>query len=357
MLTLDQFDYYLPPKLIAQQPVAQRDKSRLLVLDRQTGKITHHHFYDLPNLLSANDVIVRNNTKVIPARIFGQKITGGQIKLLLTKRLTMQEKQETWECLTKPGLKLGQKITFANSSLVAICTQITGYTRKISFNQTQTELFQSLEKIGHTPIPPYITCIKDEMRLRKLYQTTYARHQGSVAAPTAGLHFTPKLDLELQKRGIQIEEITLHVGLGTFLPVKETDITKHHLHEEQFSLPEDVAMRLNQAKQAQKKIVAVGTTTTRVLENCVKNGKLVPMTGETNLYIHPPHQFQFVDSLITNFHLPKSTLLMLVTAFVSQPNTSHQFKKFQNSSAGRAYQTAITEKYRFYSFGDAMLIR
>ncbi len=369
MLTIDQFTYHLPKELIAQHPISPRDHSRLLVLDRQSRKITHHHFYDLPNILTTNDqklkaVLVRNNTKVIPARIFGTKTTGGHVEILLTQRKSLNQQGEIWECLTKPGLKENQKVTFENSDLMAECIQITGYTRLIQFNKSATDLFNELHIIGHTPIPPYITWGKeDEQSLRKLYQTTYAKHQGSAAAPTAGLHFTPELDQKLIEAGVQIEEVTLHVGLGTFLPVKEKDITQHHMHSEVFEIKPKVADRLNKAKQEGKKIVAVGTTTTRVLESCVNEENLLkaPSTDasqcvSTDIYIYPKYKFNFIDALITNFHLPESTLLMLVSAIVSQPNTNHDFKDFISSPIGKAYTEAIKEKYRFYSFGDAMLI-
>ncbi len=357
MLTLDQFNYYLPKELIAQKPKPQRDQSRLLTLNKESGKINHHHFYDLPELLKRDDVLVRNNTKVIPARILGQKDTGGQVEILLTKRLSTNTQDETWECLTKPGLKPNQKVIFKNSDLTASCIEVTGYTRRINFNKSQSKLFVALEEIGHTPIPPYITWHEeDEPQLRQLYQTTYAKHQGSAAAPTAGLHFTSQLDQKLKDRGIKIIELTLHVGLGTFLPVKEQDVTQHQMHGERFILSEGVAHQLNQAKQAGQRIISVGTTSTRVLESCVKKGKLIAQTGETELYVYPPYKFQFIDGLITNFHLPQSTLLMLVSAFTSQPNNRFKFTEFKESIVGKAYREAVDRHYRFYSFGDAMLI-
>jgi S-adenosylmethionine:tRNA ribosyltransferase-isomerase len=358
MLTIDQFDYPLPHRFIAQKPAEPRDSSKLLVVNRETGEIGHHHFYDLPSLLDSNDVIVRNNTKVIPARIFGQKDTGGQVELLLTKRLHLENDQEVWECLTKPGLKPGQSVSFENSTLVASCQEITGYTRQVAFNMSHAALFEELTKIGHTPVPPYITgwADEDEAQLRELYQTTFAKIQGSAAAPTAGLHFTPEIDESLRKKGVQIEEITLHVGLGTFLSVKTDDITKHDMHSEWFTLPEDVAERLNEAKKSGKRIIAVGTTSTRVLETCAKDGQLTPQTGETQLYVYPPRKFEFVDAMITNFHEPKTTLIMLVSAFSSAPNTSHEFKNFKETTVGKAYQVAMDNDYRFLSFGDVMLL-
>ncbi len=362
-LSLDQFNYHLPPELIAQSPIQPRDQSRLLILNRKTGEVIHWHFFDLPDLLPNNSVLVRNNTKVIPARIFGHKPTGGAVEILLLKRSRIESDGETWECLTKPGLKLRQSVNFTWSfgqqqSMSAICVQINEFNRLMKFSLTKENLFEALEKIGHTPIPPYIKWNQnDERQLRQLYQTTYAKVAGSAAAPTAGLHFTPELDKRIIERGIDIEEVTLHVGLGTFLPVKTTDITHHHLHSEWFELKPQVAHKLNQAKKAGKKIVAVGTTTTRVLETCADNqGNLHPASQNTDIYIYPSYRYKFVDGLITNFHLPKSTLLMLVSALVSAPNSPHQFQNFLSSPVGKAYTTAIQNQYRFYSFGDGMLI-
>lgn len=367
MLTIDQFDYPLPKEYIAQVPAQPRDHSKLLVVNRETAEMNHHHFYDLPDLLGENDVIVRNNTKVIPARIFGRKTSGlphqgggGNVELFLIKRLRLENNQEVWECLTKPGLKPGQTVIFENSSLVATCTAITNYTREITFNASHAALFEELTRIGHTPIPPYITqwSDADEPKLRQLYQTTFAKVEGSAAAPTAGLHFTPELDEKLHTKGVQIEEITLHVGLGTFLSVKTNDIAQHDMHREWFTLPEPVAQRLNDAKRNRKRIIAVGTTSTRVLETCVDaSGILQPQTGETQLYIYPHRKFNFVDAMITNFHEPKTTLIMLVSAFASAPNTSHTFKSFLETTVGKAYLEAMKHEYRFLSFGDAMMIR
>lgn len=364
-LTLEQFDYPLPTELIAQTPASPRDHSRLLVIDRTTGQLSHHHFYDLPTLLGPDYVLVRNNTKVIPARLFGHKTTGGAVEILLTKRVKglPHGQGEVWECVTRPGLKPGQKVTFANSDLQAECQALHQYARHIAFNQAGHQLFESLETIGHTPLPPYIEWHDDdETEVRQLYQTTYAKFAGSAAAPTAGLHFTPELDDRLRSTGIHIEEVTLHVGLGTFLRVKEPDVTQHVMHSEVFELKPEVADRLNQARAAGKKIVSVGTTTTRVLESCAQwdeageRFELTAKSSETAIYIYPPYQFKFVDSLITNFHERKSTLLMLVSAFSTQPNTPQPFTTFGETLVGQAYQAAIEKRYRFHSFGDAMLI-
>jgi len=358
MLTIDQFDYHLPAPLIAHKPAEVRDHSQLLVVNRKSGLITDQHFFNLPQIIDQNYLIVRNNTKVIPARIFGQKTTGGHVELLLIKRSSILTDGETWECLTKPGLKPGQTIVFPNSPLVGVCQNRNGYTQIIKFNQSATTLFTTLDQIGHTPIPPYIHWQQsDEQHLRDIYQTTFAKHQGSVAAPTAGLHFTQELDQKLREQGIEIVEVTLHVSLGTFLPVKEENIINHQMHSEQFELTNSAADQINQAKNNGKKILSVGTTTTRVLESCANNqAVLTPQSGETDIYIYPGYQFKIVDSLITNFHLPKSTLLMLISAFASFPQTQTKFESFQKSLVGLAYQQAIDKEYRFYSFGDAMLI-
>lgn len=357
-MKLSDFKYQLPENLIAQSPIEPRDHSRLMLVNRETGRIEHRHFYDLAEILGPNDVLVRNNTKVIPARIIGHKETGGAIEVLIIRVLETNEKGEVWECLTKPGLKLGQVLNFEHSDLSATCIEVTDYTRVIQFNQKHLELMLSLDKIGQTPLPPYIEWHKsDEAELRQRYQTIYAQYEGSVAAPTAGLHFTPDLDTKLRQKGIQIEEVTLHVGLGTFLPVKTDDITDHHMHTEWYELQPDVAERLNQARAEGKRIIAVGTTTCRVLETCSsENGVLQAGSGETSIFMYPPYRFKFVQGLITNFHLSESTLLMLVSAFVSAPNTQNVFKNFEQCIIGVSYQEAIKEQYRFYSFGDGMLV-
>ncbi len=360
-LTITDFDYHLPQSSIAQKPAEPRDHSHLLSIDRQTGNLADHHFYELDQLLPSNSVLVRNNTKVIPARIFGHKESGGLVEVLLTRRIGITATgTETWECLTKPGLKLDQKISFGSQGdLSAVCSAVTDYTREMTFNLGKEALFAALYELGKTPIPPYIHWDGgDELKLRELYQTLYAKIAGSAAAPTAGLHFTPELESRLLEKGIEILELTLHVGLGTFLPVKTEDITKHHLHKEWFSLSETTATAINTAKLQGRKIIAVGTTSTRVLESCTdqKTGLLRAGEGETQMYIYPPYQFRIIDGLITNFHLPKSSLLMMVSAFMSQPNTQSEFKNFKSSHLGKAYQHAIESGYRFYSFGDGMLI-
>ena len=359
MLQLTQFHYNLSDDLIAQAPISPRDHSRLLVVNRHTGTIEHRHFYDLPALLHPGDVIVRNNTKVIPARIYGQKDTGGHIEMLLVRRLQGTENGELWECLSKPGLKLHQEVFFPETGLHGICRTADGFARQVEFNQRGEQLFNSLFRIGHTPLPPYIQWnTNDEQELRELYQTTYAKIAGSAAAPTAGLHFTAELDQKLRAMGVQIEEVTLHVGLGTFLRVLTTDIIDHTMHYEWYTLTEETAQRLNQARAENRRIITVGTTTTRVLETCSnEHGQLTANSSETNIFIYPGYRFKFVKDLLTNFHESRSTLLMLISALVSVPNTSHEFTSFTESVAGKAYQAAIAEKYRFHSFGDAMWIK
>jgi len=348
----------LPPEMIASEPVSPRDQSRLLVLDKISGQIKHARFFNLSDFLQPGDVLVRNNTKVIPARLYGHKESGGRVEILLNKLLKMTTGGEIWEVLTKPGLKKGQSVFFPDSTLTASCLDDSGYTRKILLNQTGSQLFSALNKIGHTPLPPYINPDQaTSQKLKENYQTLFAKHPGSAAAPTAGLHFTPAVEQKLTEKGIKIIEITLHVGLGTFLPVKTTDITKHTMHSEWFTLPEKTVNVLNQAKANGKRVISVGTTTARVLETCSDEfGQLSAQTGETDIFIYPGYQYKFVDGLITNFHLPKSTLLMLVSAFVAAPNTGHEFIDFQLSPVGQAYNEAIKNNYRFYSFGDVMVI-
>lgn len=355
---IEQFQYDLPEELIAQSPAVPRDSSRMLVLDKNTGQISHHHFTDLPQFLGANDVIVRNNTQVIPARIFGHKDTGGKCELLLIKQLSNDDHTCQWECMSKPGLKENQELTFPNSTLVGICKKITGFTRIIEFNMSLQDFYVELNQLGKTPIPPYIHWQEDdETQLRELYQTTYAKIKGSAAAPTAGLHFTPELDKKLREKGVEFAEVTLHVGLGTFLPLQPEQIEAGKLHQEIYEVTEETAQFLNQAKKARKRIIAVGTTTTRTLETLANEaGILQAGKGQTEIFIQPGTRFKFVDGLITNFHLSKSSLLMLVSAFTTEPNAPHHFTDFLSTPVGIAYQEAIERKYRFFSFGDGMLV-
>lgn len=401
-MTLSDFDYHLPPEKIAQVPLNPRDTSKLLIVDRATGMFTDKHFFDFADLLTPNDVLVLNNTKVFPARLLvhktlqstqtGQRpVSTKAVELLLEKEVGVSAETITWDALTKPGLKAGDIFEIPGSHVRGVCEAVNNYTRRITFFTGREHFLSQLDRWAKTPIPPYIRWNSDdEAHLREVYQTVYAKYQGAVAAPTAGLHFTPALLEKIKAKGIQIEEVTLHVGLGTFLPVKTEHIEDHYMHAEWFELSEPVAERLNAAKKNGKRIIAVGTTTVRVLETCAVRAldvgpltlgnssqmpnayRLKPNTSVTSIFIFPPYQFKFVDSILTNFHTPKSTLLMLISAFVSSPNTpilldiDHwkldvspcpAFTTFEKSLVGEAYGHALSSKYRFYSFGDAMWIR
>ncbi len=349
---ITQFDYELDTSRIAHTPANPRDTSKLMVVHRDTGKTQDHHFFELPKLLTENDVLVFNNTKVFPARLFGTKDTGGKIEILLTRPLTDTQ----WYALYKGHLTVGQQIQFAG--VTAQVKELVDGQVLLAFNGSARQVKALIDEAGHTPIPPYIHTDLSESELRKRYQTVYAQENGSIAAPTAGLHFTDKLIQNLKAKGVTIEEITLHVGIGTFAPVKTDELKDHTMHTEWYEVSEEVAARLNAAKAAGKRIVAVGTTTTRVLESLSAHGKLTgPLSGSTDIFIYPPYAFSFVDALITNFHLPKSTLLALVSAFVSSPNTKHEFTSFSDSVVGKAYEEAQKNGYRFFSFGDAMFIQ
>jgi len=350
------FDYKLPEELIAQSPTIPRDHSRLLIIDRKDGSFSHKHFYDIIDYLTPNDVVVLNKTKVFPARFFGKKKTGGKIEVLLIEEV----KTGIWKALTKPGFKVGQIVIFEK-----VVFDTAGHEEQIVLLKTKIDkikLLNLLEKFGHIPLPPYIHSKKSEKKLREEYQTVYAKITGSVAAPTAGFHFTEELLDKIKAKGVQIEYVTLHVGLGTFAPVKTKKIEDHPMHFEYFEVEPEVADRLNKAKKSGKRTVLVGTTTTRVLETLVTDKEepcqldTKELRGSTNLFIFPPYKYKFIDALITNFHLPKSTLLCLVSAFVSSPNTDKEFGSFEKSLMGRAYKEAVKEKYRFYSFGDACFI-
>lgn len=364
MKTAD-FFYRLPPELIAQKPACPRDRSRLLIYKSKvkvqkskkktkdqglkTGALEHRHFYDLPDYLQRGDVLVFNDTKVFPARLIGQKESGGKIEALLLEPKTA----DTWTALLKPGRHaLGQTLSFSPD----LNAKVAGRAQEIfslKFNQAGAALDKLIDQLGQTPTPPYI---KKFAELRE-YQTIYAKHRGSVAAPTAGLHFTPGLLAKLKKRGIQFEYVTLHVGLGTFQPVKEAEIERHQIHTEKYSVMPETWERLRAAKQDGRRIIAVGTTTARLLETlgATMTGADLrpPLKGHTNIFITPGYHFKMIDALITNFHLPKSTLLMLVAAFIGD--------RIKNPRAGieqtrQIYRTAVQNKYRFYSFGDAILI-
>ncbi len=337
-MQLSAFQYDLPPSLIAQEPTQPRDHARLLVLDRQTGNISHHHFYDLPDLLAPNLELIANNTKVFPARLLAHKPSGGKVEVLLLKKLP----HHSYQVIVSPGLHIGQIINFA-PNLTGTVTHIIDRIYVIQFSLPDPALTEMLAAIGTMPTPPYI---KKMLSNQADYQTIYAKYGFSAAAPTAGLHFTPQL-LSQIKKNHPWHELTLDVGLGTFLPVKVEDIATHHMHSEHFRISPSLATIL----ESRPPTLAVGTTTLRALESSIQAG-----SHETEIFIYPPYQFQHVDALITNFHLPGSTLLMLVSAFCSYPNTPHHFTNFADSILGHAYAEAIRLNYRFFSFGDAMLI-
>ena len=328
------FDYHLPPELIANSPVSPRDHSRLMIIDKKNNTISHKHFFDIIDYLDKNDVLVLNQTKVFPARIFGKKESGGKVELLLTKATG----EFTWEALAKPGLKVGTKIIFSDFNGTVIQRDAEIHT--IEFSLNRVALLNSLNQTGVTPLPPYIKNEEPESDLRTKYQTIYAKEIGSVAAPTAGFHFTEELLEKIKNKGVQIEYVTLHVGLGTFMPVKTENLEDHTMHSEDFFVDQEVITRLNDAKKNGKRIVAVGSTSTRVLESIASGNT----TNSTNIFIYPPYKFKFVDAMITNFHLPKSTLMAMIYAFGGT-----ELMKL-------AYKDAIKEKYRFYSFGDSMMI-
>lgn len=338
----DDFDYYLPENLIAQTPLEKRDESRMMVLDRHTGAIEHKHFYDIIDYLNKGDVLVLNNTKVIPARLFGVKEnTEAHIEILLLKNI----KDNTWECLAKPAkrIKEGTIISFGNGLLKAKCTMVGEEgIRHLDFIYDGI-FYEILDKLGTMPLPPYI---KEKLEDQGRYQTVYAKEEGSAAAPTAGLHFTEDLLNKIKSKGITICYITLHVGLGTFRPVNVEDVTKHKMHSEFYTMNKETAQILNTAKKESRRIISVGTTTTRTLETIIaKYGQFGEYSGWTDIFIYPGFKFKAIDGLITNFHLPKSTLVMLVSAFASREIILN------------AYQEAVKNEYRFFSFGDSMFIK
>jgi len=340
-MNVKDFWYNLPEELIAQVPISKRDESRLLVLDRENKTIEHKIFKDILDYLKPGDCLVRNNTKVLPARIYGKKETGANVEFLLLNNI----EGDIWESIVRPGNKLhvGTKVIFGEGLLVAeILEVMEGGTRKVKF--TYNGIFNEiLDQIGLMPLPPYI---HEELKEKDRYQTVYAKYQGSAAAPTAGLHFTDELLEKIKEKGVEIANVTLHVGIGTFRPVKVEKIEDHHMHTEHFYIkPEDVE-KINKTKQNGGRIISVGTTSTRVLESIANEQGLVKeVEGDTNIFIYPGYKFKCVDALITNFHLPESTLLMLVSALAG--------KDYIMS----AYEEAVKEKYRFFSFGDAMFIQ
>lgn len=339
LLSKKSYYYDLPEELIAQTPIEPRDSSRLLVYDRKTGQIEHKIFHDIIDYLNTGDVLVVNNTRVLPARIYGYKDTGAKIEILLQKRLDLTN----WEAIARPTkrLKVGTVLTFSEH-LKCTVKEIGDYgCVKIEF--AFDGVFEHrLSEVGSMPLPPYI---KEKLKDKERYQTVYSKIEGSSAAPTAGLHFTPQLLQKIRDKGVEIVEVLLHVGLGTFRPVKEDNILKHEMHSEFFVMSEENAERLNKAKSEGRRIIAVGTTSVRVLESACENGKFLPMKKETQIFIYPSYKFKAVDALITNFHLPESTLIMLVSAFIGRDETM------------RVYETAVKERYRFFSFGDACFFK
>ena len=334
------FYYDLPEELIAQVPIKKRDESRLMVLDRKNKTIEHKVFKDILDYLEPGDCLVRNNTKVLPARIYGKKETGANVEFLLLNNI----EGDIWECIVRPGNKLhvGTKVILGDGLVVAeIIDTMEGGTRKVKFIY-QGIFNEILDQIGLMPLPPYI---HEELKEKDRYQTVYAKYQGSAAAPTAGLHFTEELLERIKEKGVEIANVTLHVGIGTFRPVKVEKIEDHHMHSEHFYIkPEDVD-KINKAKQNGGRIISVGTTSTRVLESIAdEKGLVKEVEGDTSIFIYPGYKFKCVDALITNFHLPESTLLMLVSALADKDYIM------------KAYEEAVKEKYRFFSFGDAMII-
>ena len=334
------FDFYLPDELIAQTPLEKRDNSRLLHLDKNTGKIEHKHFYDIKQYLRPGDCLILNDSRVLPARLIGTRPTGGAVELVLLKDLG----DNCWECLSRPGRKTkpGQELIFGNGELTAVVQDLTqGGNRIVKFNYKGIFL-EILERLGKMPLPPYI---KEELQDSERYQTVYSKELGSAAAPTAGLHFTKELLSEIEVMGVSICCVTLHVGLGTFRPVKAENIEDHDMHSEFCIIPEETAKTVNDTKKAGGRVIAVGTTSCRTLESfTTDDGVLQATSGWTNIFIYPGYKFKCIDALITNFHLPESTLIMLVSALAGREHILN------------AYKTAVIEKYRFFSFGDAMFI-
>ncbi len=341
-MKLSDFNYDLPEELIAQDPLEKRSDSRLMVVGREDGSIEHKHFYDIIDYLNPGDCLVINDTKVIPARLMGVKEeTGASIEVLLLKR----KEEKVWETLVKPGkkMKVGARVSFGDGLLTGEVIDIVEEGNRLIRFEYQGIWEEILDKLGQMPLPPYITHqLKDKNR----YQTVYAEHEGSAAAPTAGLHFTKELLDAIEKKGVELAHVTLHVGLGTFRPVKVDNILDHHMHSEFYIVEQEAADKINAAKERGNQVISVGTTSTRTIESVAdENGKMRAASGWTDIFIYPGYQFKVVDSLITNFHLPESTLLMLVSALSSRENMLH------------AYEVAVQERYRFFSFGDAMFIQ
>ena len=340
-MKVTEFDYELPEELIAQTPIEKRDESRLMVLNRKEHTIEHKTFKDIIDYLEPGDCLVRNNTKVIPARIYGKKETGANIEFLLLNNI----EGDIWETIVRPGNKLhiGTKVIFGDGLLTAeILDTMPGGTRKVLFKY-EGIFNEILDKIGLMPLPPYI---HEELKEKDRYQTVYAKYEGSAAAPTAGLHFTKELLEKIEQKGIDIANVTLHVGIGTFRPVKEDTVEAHEMHSEHFYIKQEDCDKINKAKKNGKRVIAVGTTSCRVLETIAnpEDGTVEPIESDTQIFIYPGYKFKCIDGLITNFHLPQSTLLMLVSALAGKDYIM------------KAYNEAVKEKYKFFSFGDAMFI-
>lgn len=335
------FYYDLPEELIAQDPLEDRSSSRLLVLNKETGETEHHVFKEIINYLNPGDCLVINDTKVIPARLIGERVgTGAKIEVLLLKR----RENDIWETLVKPGrkMKVGAKVSFGDGLLVGEVVDVVEEGNRLIQFHYEGIFEEILDQLGQMPLPPYIT---HQLKERNRYNTVYATHEGSAAAPTAGLHFTPQLLEEIQKKGIEIARVTLHVGLGTFRPVKVEEVTEHHMHSEFYQIDEEAAEKINHAKENGGRVICVGTTSCRTIESAAdENGRLKACSGWTEIFIYPGYQFKILDCLITNFHLPESTLIMLVSALAGRDHVL------------AAYEEAVREKYRFFSFGDAMFI-
>ena len=338
----EDFYFDLPEELIAQDPLEDRSSSRLLVLDKETGRVEHHVFREIIDYLQEGDCLVINDTKVIPARLIGSKIgTDAKIEVLLLKR----KENDVWETLVKPGkkAKVGTRISFGDGLLVGEVVDIVEEGNRLIHFEYEGIFEEILDQLGQMPLPPYIT---HQLEDKNRYQTVYAKHSGSAAAPTAGLHFTPELLKEIEEKGVQIARVTLHVGLGTFRPVKVDNILEHHMHSEFYQIEEEAAEKINRAKESGHRVICVGTTSCRTIESAAdKNGQLHATNGWTEIFIYPGYEFKVLDCLITNFHLPESTLVMLVSALAGREQVLS------------AYEEAVKEKYRFFSFGDAMFIK
>lgn len=334
------FDYELPPELIAQTPLERRDASRLMTLDKSTGAVGHRHFYELPSLLRPGDCLVLNDSRVLPARLIGHRESGGAAEVLL---LT-DEGDKTWECLVRPGRKLreGARVSFGDGVLTARITRVLPDGNRLVKFEYEGIFLEVLERLGKMPLPPYI---KEELQDRERYQTVYSKEVGSAAAPTAGLHFTKGLLQEVQSRGVKVCYVTLHVGLGTFRPVAEENLEEHDMHSEYCSISRETAETINETKRNGGRVICVGTTSCRTVESWAgEDGVMKASSGWTNIYIYPGYRFKVMDALVTNFHLPQSTLIMLVSALAGREHVL------------AAYEEAVKERYRFFSFGDAMFI-